>query len=43
MAKVASRTSAEDVKCPNNAIAASATTHAAETMAFTYVGCIREV
>jgi hypothetical protein len=43
MAKTARRTSTEGVKSPKNAIAASALTHAAETVAFMYVGCIMEV
>jgi hypothetical protein len=43
MAKTASKTSAEDVKRPNTAIAASAPTHAAETVAFMYVGSITAV
>jgi hypothetical protein len=39
-AKTARRRSAEDVKFPKNAIAASALIHAAETVAFMYVGCM---
>jgi hypothetical protein len=31
------------VKSPKNAIAASAPTHAAETVAFMYMGCMMEV
>ena len=42
-AKTARRRSAEDVKSPKNAIAASAVTHAAETVAFMYLGCMKEV
>ena len=42
-AKAARRSSAEDVKSPKNAIAASALTHAAETVAFMYVACMLEV
>jgi hypothetical protein len=40
---MAKRTSAEEVKCPKNAVAASALTHAAEIVAFMYLGCIMEV
>ena len=42
-ARTVSRSRAEDVKSPRNAIAASAPTHAAETAAFMYVGCIKGV
>jgi hypothetical protein len=42
-AKAARRSTAEDVKSPTIAIAASAPTHAAETVAFMYVRCMMEV
>lgn len=43
MANAAKRRSAEDVNSPKNATAASAITHAAETVAFMYLGCMMEV
>ena len=39
-AKTARRRSAEAVKSPKNAIAASALIHAPETVAFMYMGCM---